>query len=240
MTVYVTGDLHGGADIASLREWDGAVGSGLGEQDFLVVAGDFGYPWSRSGHERADVRWLESRPYGVLFVDGNHERYDHWAKRPYEKWHGGLTQTLRDGSPIRRLCRGEVFDLCGDRVLALGGARSVDRFWRNPYKDWWPDEMPSKECLADARARLDEANWEVDYVVTHTCATRLLPATLRPDRGWENPDADRLTDFFDELEERLSFRHWYFGHFHRDRDVDNRHTVLYDRVVRLGDGVGRA
>lgn len=42
-------------------------------------------------------------PYTVLFVDGNHERFDHWAERPMELWHGGLTQRLSDTSPIRRL-----------------------------------------------------------------------------------------------------------------------------------------
>ena len=50
-------------------------------------------------------------------------------------------------------------------------------------------------------------------------------------------EPDRLTDFFDELEKRLKFEHWYYGHFHQDRDVDARHTVLYDEIIPLGMGV---
>lgn len=107
MTVYVTGDIHGGLDMQKLRDWE--LGDSLTSDDYLIVAGDFGFPWDFSAEECADIAWLESRPYTVLFVDGNHERYDHWAERPMELWHGGLTQRLSDTSPIRRLTRGEVF-----------------------------------------------------------------------------------------------------------------------------------
>lgn len=72
MAVFVTGDLHGGLDIQKLRDWE--AGERLTRSDFLIVAGDFGYPWDFSPEECEEVAWLESRPYTLLFVDGNHER----------------------------------------------------------------------------------------------------------------------------------------------------------------------
>ena len=179
MTVYVTGDIHGGLDMQKLRDWD--LGDSLTSDDYLIVAGDFGFPWDFSAEECADIAWLESRPYTVLFVDGNHERFDHWAERPMELWHGGLTQRLSDTSPMRRLTRGEVFELDGSTVFTMGGA------------------------------------------------------TIYPGPGWNCPAVDRLTAFFDELEDRLDYRRWYYGHFHRDANPAERHTVLYDCIVRLGD-----
>lgn len=77
--------------------------------------------------------------------------------------------------------------------------------------------------------------WKVDYVITHTCATRMLSPTLYPAPGWNCPAVDRLTAFFDELEDRLDYKRWYYGHFHRDTNPAERHTVLYDCIVRLGD-----
>ncbi len=77
--------------------------------------------------------------------------------------------------------------------------------------------------------------WKVDYVITHTCSTRMLSPTLYPGPGWNCPAVDRLTAFFDELEDRLDYRRWYYGHFHRDANPAERHTVLYDCIVRLGD-----
>ena len=62
----------------------GIFGESLTSDDYLIIAGDFGFPWDFSAEECADIAWLESRPYTVLFVDGNHERFDHWAERPME------------------------------------------------------------------------------------------------------------------------------------------------------------
>ena len=172
MTVYVTGDIHGGLDMQKLRDWE--LGDSLGSDDYLIIAGDFSFPWDFSAEECADIAWMESRPYTVLFVDGNHERFDHWAERPMEPWHGGLTQRLSDTSSIRRLMRGEVFELDGKTVFTMGGATSVDRAYRIPYSSWWPQELPDERDFDDARARLDEVAWKVDCVITHTCSTRML------------------------------------------------------------------
>ncbi len=235
MAIFVTGDTHGCHDLYKVYRWDCEVGKDLGDGDYLIVAGDFGYPWSFLPDECEEIEWLESRPYTVLFVDGNHERYDHWNERPVEEWHGGRTQRLSDHSPIRRLCRGEVFDLDGEKIFTMGGATSPDMTWRAEGISWWPCELPSDAEYENARANLDCNNWQVDYVITHTCATSMLGRTLWPDYGWQTPTTDRLTNFFDELENNLGFKRWYYGHFHRDRDVDDRHAVLFDRVVPLGE-----
>ena len=81
----------------------------------------------------------------------------------------------------------------------------------------------------------DSVGWKVDYVITHTCSTRMLSPTFYPAPGWNYPDVDRLTTFFDELEDRPDYKRWYYGHFHRDTNPAERHTVLYDCIVRLGD-----
>lgn len=233
MAIFVTGDIHGGIDMQKLRDW--RQGENLGPDDYLVIAGDFGFPWDYSEEERADIAWLESRPYTVLFVDGNHERFDYWKERPVERWNGGLVQRLSDASPIRRLMRSEVYDIDGATVFTLGGATSVDRDFRTLGVTWWPEELPSERNFEEARSNLERFGWKVDYVITHTCSTRLLPPTLYPQPGWDRPQVDRLTGFLDELEDRLDYTRWYYGHFHRDANTDERHTVLFDRIVRLGD-----
>lgn len=117
----------------------------------------------------------------------------------------------------------------------MGGATSVDKEYRIPYSSWWPHELPSERNFEEARTKLDNVGWKVDYVITHTCSTRMLPPTLYPAPGWNCPAVDRLTAFFDELEDRLDYKHWYYGHFHRDANPAERHTVLYDCIIRLGD-----
>ena len=41
MTVYVTGDIHGGLDMQKLRDWD--LGDSLTSDDYLIVAGDLAF-----------------------------------------------------------------------------------------------------------------------------------------------------------------------------------------------------
>ena len=53
MAVYVTGDIHGGVDMQKLRDWD--LGDGLTSDDYLIIAGDFGFPWDFSAEECADI-----------------------------------------------------------------------------------------------------------------------------------------------------------------------------------------
>lgn len=117
----------------------------------------------------------------------------------------------------------------------MGGATSVDKEYRIPYSSWWPQELPDERNFEEARVKLDSVGWKVDYVITHTCSTRMLSPTLYPASGWNCPSVDRLTVFFDELEDRLDYKRWYYGHFHRDVNPAERHTVLYDCIVRLGD-----
>lgn len=46
---------------------------------------------------------------------------------------------------------------------------------------------------------------------------------------------DKLTDFLTEIDMTVDYRHWYFGHFHDDVEVDGKHTLLYQNVVELKD-----
>ncbi len=69
---------------------------------------------------------------------------------------------------------------------------------------------------------------EVDYVVSH-CASTTMQAILS--EGMYKPD--RLTDYLMEVEEKLRFKKWFFGHYHDNRNVDNKHVLLYEQIVRI-------
>ncbi len=47
---------------------------------------------------------------------------------------------------------------------------------------------------------------------------------------------NRLTDFFQELDENLDFRLWFSGHYHFSKQFDERHVLLYDTIVQLTGG----
>ena len=113
-----------------------------------------------------------------------------------------------------------------------GGAASHDREWRKEGKSWWPEEMPSETEMERCRRNLDAAGWKVDYVVTHEA-----PADLAGDLCWEcnRPfEDDPLQNFLGEIDRRLDFKTWFFGHYHDDEWRDGRHRLIYRDIVPVG------
>lgn len=233
MAVYVTGDWHGGYESRERvlpEAWP--EGASLCKDDYLIIAGDCGLYWTNSDPELRERSWLDRRPWTTLFVDGNHENHELLHTLPVEDWHGGKTSLL-PGTGIRWLRRGQVFDLCGVSVFTLGGAWSIDAQFRVPGEDWWPEELPSTDELQDAVSVLDAHGWRVDHIITHDCPRKLTAAMTVGSVFGNLHHEDRLTCFLDEVDDRASFSHWWFGHHHRDIDLDERHSCLFNRVVRI-------
>ena len=135
MAIYVTGDVHGRAEHGSSRfafkNWP--LGRTLTRDDVVIVAGDFGFVWDGSNAEKYWLDWFESKPWTTCFVDGNHENHHALAELPVREWNGGLVHEARPR--VLHLMRGEVFDIGGLTVLAMGGAASNDRQYRRASAD---------------------------------------------------------------------------------------------------------
>ena len=80
--------------------------------------------------------------------------------------------------------------------------------------------------------------FDVDYVITHTCSKSLIDRTLYSATPIPGLSDERLTRLLDEVDARLDFKHWYYGYFHGDGDVDERHALLFERIVPIGAGAG--
>lgn len=222
--VFITGDTHGPSEIGRLSKTF-ALGGELDKDDYLIVCGDFGLVWADRSEYNYWLRWLDKKPFTTLFVDGNHENFDMLDALPEEHWHGGSVH--RVNSSVLHLMRGQLFDIAGRSFFCFGGARSVDKARRTPHKSWWPQEIPSAEERGAAWAALESCGWKVDYVLTH-CAASNVQYRLNP--TYENDD---LTRFLFEVERRLDYRHWFFGHYHEDRDIDERQTVVFKDVIEI-------
>ena len=93
--------------------------------------------------------------------------------------------------------------------------------------------MPSEEEMGHCRASLDHVGWKVDYVVTHEAPAALAEGLCRG-CGREYRD-DRLQRFLAELDGRLGYRVWFFGHYHGDEWLDAGHRLIYRDIVPIED-----
>ena len=247
MELYITGDTHG--DFSRFRPESFYEQERLTKEDVILVAGDFGGVWYGDSRDDAGLNFLDSRPFTTAFVSGNHENYDALAAYPQAEWHGGRVRTIRPS--VLMLERGQVFDLGGRTFFTMGGASSHDiqdgvlepdapdflwRFqWLNAqgaafrvnHRSWWREELPNEVEYAEARASLDQVGWTVDYLLTHCAPTSIALM------GSRHNEADRLTDFLQEVRERARYHYWLFGHYHDNKAIDEKHILLWEQIVRI-------
>lgn len=224
--LYVTGDIHCPIDIGKINTKQFPAQKRMSKEDYIIICGDVGIVWQPgSGEDRWWQKWLEEKKFTTLFVDGNHENHQALQEYPVEVWNGGKIHRVKP--TVIHLMRGQVYNIDGYRIFTMGGAASADRIYRKEGVSWWQEEMPSKEEYQEAISNLERADWKVDYVITHTAADNVINRI--------NPmnQQNALTSFLLILEKKLEYRHWYFGHFHGDRQLDEKHTMLYQSIIPI-------
>ncbi len=250
--IYITGDTHGDFKRFSKKALSKRLA--LTEEYYIIVCGDLGLCWERDKTFEYNCDFFAGKPFTLLWVQGNHENYNMIEEYPLEEWHGGMVRHIvRD--KVILLERGQVFELDGKKFFAFGGASSHDIqggvLNRNdcdyddqrikairsglPFRilneSWWKQELPTEVEMAEGMKNLQKHDFKVDYVISHCCATSVQNMLDKgPGHLYE---ADVLTDYFDTLEEKLNYRRWFFGHYHMDREVDERHTLLYYDIIPL-------
>ena len=224
--IFVTGDTHGSIDSGKLSS---SSLEKLTKNDYLIICGDFGFVWYGDNRDDKYLNWLESLPYTVLFVDGNHENFDALNTYKIELWHGGHVQFIRPH--VIHLMRGEIFNIENKTFFSFGGAKSTDKMYRQEHISWWEQEMPSDAEYDNAFYNLDRVHWKVDYVITHATSDTIL-GKIAP-----YYKHDKLTNFLHVIDSKLEYKKWYFGHYHLDDDVDRKHTLLYDKVCVVGEDI---
>ena len=220
--IYVTADLHGQVDIdkITMKKWP--IQKELTRDDYLIVCGDFGLLWHKDKTYQYLLDFYTSRKYTLLWVDGNHCNHDWLINMPISTWHGGKVHMIGDN--IIHL------NIDGYKFIAIGGAKSIDKAHRTEFIDWWSQE---EMCFSEQQHvlnKLDEYNWEVDYVLSHA-APRTILRDIFPNEP-QLTGTSNTEKFLAHIHQYLSFKQWYFGHYHLDRDLGKYHC-LYNRVVSL-------
>ena len=172
------------------------------------------------------------------------------AALPAEQWEGGKVHFIREN--VIHLMRGQMYRIQGKDFFVFGGARSHDIEdgimeregpklkekvralerrgvrYRINHLSWWKEEMPDEGQDREGLAVMEEHGWRCDYVVSH-CAPSSVQAVFSLGRF----EPDELTGYLEGIKNRCRYRRWFCGHYHMDEMVDERHTVMYRKVMRI-------
>lgn len=149
--VWISGDWHG--NVAHVQRLLPRMRRSAPSVRTVLHLGDW---WMnpRAVDYWAKVAGLER----ILVTLGNHEPWPEYAAALDEN----PGHAVRVSDVTWLLPRPFRFTIRRRPFLSLGGASSVDRLWRTPGVDWWPDEALTDEQVAAA-----VAGGKADVMLTH-------------------------------------------------------------------------
>ena len=231
--IYVTGDTHCPIDIRKLGAGKWKESRNLTKSDYLIILGDFGVLWKYEPNKEEIywTKWLTSRKFTTLFIQGNHENFIRLYDLPQVEMFGGTVGKVSDS--IYHLRNGQVYTIYGKTFFCMGGADSYDRKFRTEGVSWWPEEQPSNADLDYALCNLEKYNNKVDYILTHT-APRKIAYELIQSYG-VNPyyeKKDPLWVFLQHIYDSIEFSGWCLGHWHENKVID-KCNLLYEDIKKV-------
>lgn len=228
--IYITGDMHGslrGERVFPFKEGNRPeFMETITPEDALIVLGDFGYTWNK--------QLLNTYKYSfpTFTVDGNHDNFTILNNCPTATMLGGEVGVIKDN--VYRLKTGEVYDFNGIKMFVFGGALSIDKSMRTPYKSWWPEEIPTRDDYKRALENLEKANWDIDIFLAHTCPEDVCEEMFKYTYKVTDPTEKMLSELEFEIKSHNPNANYkfFFGHHHTFR-LSEKYICLYSEIMSL-------
>ena len=243
--VFVTGDIHG--EPSCIRTAISQIDN-PSKDDFIIIAGDAGFEYQNyiMGAAKREARKF---PGIWIVLNGNHDsRYwkEHeysWEKITYQ----GCEYLYQKRYPNIWYLPDEgcIYRIEDYNILFIPGAYSVDKWYRlrNNYP-WNPNEQLTKEERNNLEILASDwldLGFDIDFVIAHTFPNKLQPYfedLFIP--GLNQAAVDKSMEIWlDKMsfiyESCPAFKHYFGGHFHDDRALTQKYTMLYHSVECLED-----
>lgn len=229
--VYITGDTHG--HFGRIENFCARFKTTV--DDILIINGDAGINTGMRRRDRQIKEFLSELPITLFCVHGNHEMRPHHIVSYQEAiFHGGRAWWDPEFPDMYFAKDGEVYSFNGLRTLVIGGAYSVDKFYRlENNRMWFGDEQPSHEIKRYVESQIAQYDGKFDVVCTHTCPYRYIPREMFIP-GIDQSTVDSSTEkWLDCIADLVSPKTWYCSHYHTNKVVDKT-VFLFDEIREFG------
>lgn len=229
MNWWLTGDTHGCPHlrIDNLLEHIEYVNTEK-EETALIILGDAGFNFYLNKKDKRLKKETEAKGIYVYCVRGNHEaRPQHikGMKRVYDANVMGDVWMEEEYPHIRYFDDWGIYVLGTKRVLVIGGAYSVDKFYRlqNDWM-WFGDEQLTENEMRNCAAAVK--NQCFDMVLSHTCPWSFQPTDLFLSVVDQSSVDNTMERWMDDIKDTFNWGVWCFGHYHADR-IENLYVEQF-------------
>lgn len=240
---WLIGDIHG--DWTVVRNFYAKHKHELSdnyENNILIVLGDFGANYYLNKRDDFFKEKISKFPLTYFIIRGNHEQRPSILMDRYPAdWHKehffGNTVYVEDRFPkfLYALDGGGNYIIEDKKILVVPGAYSVDKWYRLSRGWSWFDQEQLNE--QEQKHLLSIIENPYDYIFAHTCPNRWIPYIedlFLPQV--DQSTVDKTTELFlDDIIAQTDYNHFYFGHYHDNRDLFEAATMLFHEALPLGE-----
>ena len=233
--VYFTGDIHG--DYSPLVDFYNRIHPTM--NDVIILLGDVGLNFYGGRLDKQMKIVLNDLDTTFFCIHGNHEmRPATISTYETKEWNGGTVWYEPHYPNLLFAKDGEIYTINGIRYLVIGGAYSVDKYYRlRRGYGWWADEQPSAEIKRYVESQIMDKPFDV--ILSHTCPYKYIPREMFLSGIDQSMVDDSTERWLDSIEERVSYRAWFCGHWHTDKRIDRMHFLFhsFETDEALHDGI---
>lgn len=253
----ITGDTHGNfSRFRSLFNNDWGIQADYPpDETGIIVLGDAALNYLLNENDKHLKRILQNSGYTWYLVRGNHEeRPENIANitQIYDENVRGEVWTEEEFPNIKYFKDGGIYYLNQWRTLVIGGAYSVDKYYRlaragfdaqsvtpenrnfiQTLVHWFYDEQLSTQEQHEIFNAVQGEDF--DIVLSHTCPVQWEPTDLfLPNVNQATVDKT-MEIFLSEIEVNINYRMWFCGHYHAERRLSSNAQMIYEDIYDLAD-----
>ena len=233
----ITGDTHGKVEdrVKSIKRVLNIVGD---EETAVIILGDAGLNFYNQYSINSEISKKQRlKQYGIMIycVRGNHEeRPENLGYKVIydENVHGNVYVDAYNNS-IRYFMDGGEYIINGHTVLTIGGAYSVDKYYRlmraqnsgSAFTGWFEGEQLTEDEMKKIEAKVLGKSY--DFVFTHTCPIDWEPVDLFLPTIDQSSVDKTMENWLNKIKSNIKWKIWCFGHYHADRIEAERVEQYY-------------
>ena len=205
------------------------------EETALIILGDAGINYWLNKSDQKGKLILNSFGYTIYCVRGNHEQRPELIptmKKIFDDNVENFVWYEEEFPYIRYFLDGRMYMINDLSTLVIGGAYSVDKWWRLASGNQWFEQeqlsFEEREIIENAHA-----GCHFDLVLSHTCPYSWRPTDLFLSAIDQTTVDNTMELWMNDFKDMINYDVWAFGHYHDDRLVRPGVIMLYKEIINL-------